>query len=228
MASFLVDYENVSAHVGLKGAEFLNQNDRLTIFYSKNCQNIRKDEMEAILQSECEFKTYKLIQAYKNGLDFYIAAEAGALAEKGETQIAIISNDTGFSAVLDFLKMKYKSEGLWACKAPSIEKAITTLNAPNDENRRAQLQDKMIKLDLCQEYSRYEEVNTLKKSIKNAFADTDYIENVPEILRFLAEHKTDTKKEMYIGSLRTFGRVDGTEIYRIIQNVNNNKSNHNR
>ena len=47
MAAFLVDYENVFAHVGLKGVEYLNGRDRLTIFYSKACQNIRKDEDEA-------------------------------------------------------------------------------------------------------------------------------------------------------------------------------------
>ena len=123
MAAFLVDYENVFAHVGLKGVEYLNGRDRLTIFYSKACQNIRKDEMEAILQSGCEFKTYKLVQTHKNGLDFYIAAEAGALVENGETQIAIISNDKGFHALLDFLKMKYSGKGLCVSKAPSIESA---------------------------------------------------------------------------------------------------------
>ena len=29
MAAFLVDYENVFAHVGLNGAEFLNESDRV-------------------------------------------------------------------------------------------------------------------------------------------------------------------------------------------------------
>lgn len=45
MATFLIDYENVFAHVGLKGAEFLNENDKVYIFYSQSCPSIRKDGM---------------------------------------------------------------------------------------------------------------------------------------------------------------------------------------
>lgn len=219
MAVFLVDYENVSAHVGLKGAEFLNESDRLIIFYSKTCQNIRKDEMDAIFQSGCAFKTYQLVQVHKNGLDFYIAAEAGALAENGETQIAIISNDKGFNAVIDFLKMKYSAEGLWACKAPSIEKAITTLNAPDDEARRIHLQNRMSTLNLGQEYARYEERNAFKLRIKDALIGTDYEERTSEIIQYVSEHKSAPRRELYIESLRSFGRADGMAIYRILKDV---------
>lgn len=219
MAAFLVDYENVSGHAGLKGAEFLNENDRIIIFYSNTCQSIRKDEMDAILYSGCEFEVYKLVQAYKNGLDFYIAAESGALAENGETQIAIISNDKGFNAVVDFLKMKYGSEGLWACKAPSIEKAITALNDPGDEVRRAQLHNRMSTLDLGQEYARYEEKNILRRKIKNALAGTDYEEKTTEIIRYISDHEAAPRKELYTGSLHSFGRADGTAIYRILRDV---------
>lgn len=219
MAAFLVDYENVFSHIGLKGAEFLNESDRVIIFYSKACQNIRKDDMDAILQSECEFKTYKLVQAYKNGLDFYIAAEAGALAENGETQIAIISNDKGFNAVIDFLKMKYRAKDLWACKAPSIEKAITTLNAPNDEARRSKLQNRMSTLDIGQEYARYEERNAFKTRVKNALIGTEYEERTSEIIQYVSEHESAPRRELYTGSLHSFGRADGVAIYRILKDV---------
>ncbi|MGN0336868.1 MAG: PIN domain-containing protein [Lachnospiraceae bacterium] len=219
MAAFLVDYENVFAHVGLKGVEFLNSSDSLTIFYSKTCQNIRKDEMEAILQSGCEFKTYKLVQTHKNGLDFYIAAEAGAVAENGETQIAIISNDKGFHAALDFLKMKYGVKGLCVSKAPSIETAITTLNASNDAVRRAQLHNRMSTLDLGQEYARYEERNAFKARIKAVLAGTDYEERTSEIIQYMSDHKSAPRRELYTGSLHSFGRIDGMAIYRILKDV---------
>ncbi|MBQ8118910.1 MAG: hypothetical protein IJ794_12850 [Lachnospiraceae bacterium] len=75
MAVFLVDYENVSANNGLKGAEFLTATDRITIFYSQCCGRIRADNMKMIRESRCRFGIHKLLKTGKNGLDFYIASE---------------------------------------------------------------------------------------------------------------------------------------------------------
>ena len=219
MAAFLVDYENVCSHGGLKGVEYLKETDRVTIFYSNVCSKIRRDEMEAIFQSRCEFKTYKLVQPHKNGLDFYIAAEAGALAEIGERQIAVISNDKGFLAVVDFFKLKYHSEGLWICKAPSVEKAIVTLNSSDDAERRAQLHSRMSTLDLAQEYARYEERMAFKLRLKAALAGTNYEGRTSEIIQYISDHRSASRRELYIGSLHSFGRADGMAIYRILKDV---------
>lgn len=219
MATFLIDYENVFAHVGLKGAEFLNENDKVYFFYSQACPSIRKDEMDAILNSKCDFKVCKLIRAYKNGLDFYIASEAGALAENGEKQIAIISNDTGFNAVLDYLKYKYTSNEFWACKAPSIEKAITTLNASCDVDRRAELQNRMFTLDLGQEYAKYKERNQFKEQIKHALIGTDYEEKTDAVISYVSESRLLGKRIVYTNALRKFGKNEGVEIYRLIRDA---------
>ncbi len=173
--------------------------------------------MDAIRNSKCEFKVCKLIQAYKNGLDFYIASEAGALAENGEKQIAIISNDTGFNAVLDYLKFKYDSDEFWACKAPSIEKAITTLNASYDEDRRAELQDRMYKLDLGEEYAKYQERNLFKEQIKQALLGTEYEERTSSIIRYVSESRVLGRRNVYTNALHNFGKNEGTEIYRLIK-----------
>jgi hypothetical protein len=77
--------------------------------------------------ADANLKHTSIVNAHKNALDFYIAAEVGALAEKGENQMAIISNDNGFNAVTDFMNIKYSSE-VTTVKAPNIEIAITMLN----------------------------------------------------------------------------------------------------
>ena len=41
MATILVDYENVSTTDGLKGVEYLSENDTLIIFYSQCCEKVR-------------------------------------------------------------------------------------------------------------------------------------------------------------------------------------------
>ena len=102
MAAILVDYENVGNVNGLRGVDVLNKGDTLIIFFSGNCGKIRTDYMQQIKESQCQFRAVKLKTAGKNGLDFYIATECGIISERGEKQIAIISNDKGFQAVIDF------------------------------------------------------------------------------------------------------------------------------
>ena len=105
MPALLVDYENVSGSNGLKGADALCEKDTLIIFYSNCCTRIRYDHMQDIIESGCKFRVIKLKGAGKNALDFYIAAECGVMSERGEDEIAIISNDKGFQAVIDFLSL---------------------------------------------------------------------------------------------------------------------------
>ena len=56
MASILVDYENVCSTNGLRGVEYLNENDALILFYSQSCEKIRSEYIGAIEKSCCEFK----------------------------------------------------------------------------------------------------------------------------------------------------------------------------
>ena len=49
--------------------------------------------IQEIKESGCEFRVIKLKGTGKNALDFYIAAECGIISERGENEIAIISND---------------------------------------------------------------------------------------------------------------------------------------
>ena len=56
--------------------------------------------IKTIDASGCKFRILKLKNPGKNALDFYIAIECGMLVSGGEKQLAIVSNDKGFQAVL--------------------------------------------------------------------------------------------------------------------------------
>lgn len=73
MAAILVDYENVFVSNGLKGVDALSEDDTLIIFYSDSCRKIRREFMQSINNSGCEFRILKLKNSGKNALDFYIA-----------------------------------------------------------------------------------------------------------------------------------------------------------
>lgn len=219
MAAFLIDYENVSG-AGLKGVQYLKENDILVLFYSKSCKMIRNDDMEAIISSKCSFMAIKLQQQQKNGLDFYICAEAGSQAERGESQIAIISKDAGFMAVIDFLCIQYGGQGFRAVKAPSVENAIVKLDSPEDEDRRRQVQKGIVKVDIGQEYAKYKERNDLKERLKDAIVGTAYENQAANILTFADSYTGSPPKILYAESLHNFGRVNGLQIYHILKEVN--------
>ena len=217
MATLLIDYENVNSSGGLKGVEYLNERDTLIIFYSQSCEKMKAEYLEAIERSKCEFRIYKLVKSGKNALDFYIASECGCVIQTGETQIAIISKDKGFSVIPDFFHMKF--ENVKVVVAQNIENGLLTLNAPEDSIRRKMIQAKIKPMDIASAQARMQEHKDFVNRILRTFEETEYKEQSLEILNFIEEHREYTPKSLYTGSLHTFGRKDGRMIYQILKRV---------
>lgn len=219
MATILVDYENVSMADGLKGVEYLNENDTLIIFYSQCCEKIRAEYIEMIEKSQCEFKTYKLAKTGKNALDFYIAVECGILGVQGETQISIISKDKGFSAVSDFFRIQEELDGVIVRVASNVENALVALNAPEDEARKQLIKEKTRTLSIDAEQARIKEYRAFVEKITKAFEGTEYEKQTEKIIRFIEERDAKTPRLLYTGSMHEFGRKDGRAIYQVLKQV---------
>lgn len=218
MPTILVDYENVNGSNGLKGTDVLCSDDTLIIFYSGCCGKIRYDYMQEIKESDCKFRVIKLKGTGKNALDFYIAAECGIISERGEKQIAIISNDKGFQAVIDFFSIDQNTKKVQIVKAGNIENALILLHAPEDAERRKILQNRRVLLDLATESARIEERNKVKKELKDVLNGTEYEEKSAEIIDFISAKGKQGKKAVYTGALHRFGREDGRAIYQLLKN----------
>ena len=216
MSTFLIDYENVKEG-GLKGVDVLKETDTLIIFYSSNCNKIRTDYMQLITDSGCEFKIVKLKQTGKNGLDFYIAAECGIISERGEQEIAIISNDKGFKAVIDFFNVNDDDKNINIVKAANIEIAITLFSAKEDSERRSMLQHRMMQLDLSTEYSRIKAHAQFLRKIELMLQGTEYADRIQEIVEFAESKNNSDRRSIYTTSLHKFGRRDGTAIYKLVK-----------
>ena len=90
---FLVDFENVRSG-GLRGVDYLEESDYLTIFFSNAAHSCENRYLEDIERSGCHFDTCKLKNTGKNGLDFYIASRVGEFYGTGHKErLAIISKD---------------------------------------------------------------------------------------------------------------------------------------
>lgn len=219
MATILVDYENTFASNGLKGVDVLSPDDTLIIFYSNSCGKIRYDYMQSIKDSGCDFRIIRLKNPGKNALDFYIAAECGVLSSRGEKQLAIISNDKGFQAVLDYFRVTDSLSEMHIVKAGNIENAFLLLNSPENAARRSELQRRTTMLDLAAEHARMEEHNAIKNRLKEVLLGTKYENRTQEIIDFIATKKGSGRKSLYTGSLHYFGRNDGVAIYQIVKQV---------
>lgn len=156
MATILVDYENVVGTNGLKGTDALQSEDVFIIFYSSCCGKIRNEYLQEINDSGCEFRIIKLKGTGKNALDFYIATECGIASQKGEKQLAIISNDKGYQAVMDFFEVINEAQEIQIVRTGNVETALTMLEAAENAVRRKRLQKRMEMLDLETEYSKLE------------------------------------------------------------------------
>lgn len=219
MATILVDYENVSTTDGLKGVEYLSENDTLIIFYSLCCEKIRAEYIEMIEKSNCEFRTYKLARTGKNALDFYIAVECGVLGVQGEKQISIISKDKGFGAVSDFFKIQEKLDGVVVRVASNVENALVALNTPEDEARKKLIKEKTRTLSIDAEQARITEYRAFVEKIEKAFEGTEYEKQTEKIIQFIEERDAKTPRVLYTGSMHEFGREDGRAIYQVLKQV---------
>ena len=219
MATILVDYENVSTTDGLKGVEYLNENDTLVIFYSQCCEKIRAEYIEMIEKSQCEFKTYKLAKTGKNALDFYIAVECGILGVQGEKQISIISKDKGFTAVSDFFRIQEELDGVVVRVASNVENALVALNEPEDEARKKLIKEKTRTLSIDAEQARITEHRAFVEKITKAFEGTEYEKQTDKIIRFIEGRDVKTPRLLYTGSMHAFGREDGRAIYQVLKQV---------
>lgn len=210
---FLIDYENVN-YAGLEGTEFLEKGDTVSFFYSDKCDKIISYRMKDIEKSGCAFEICKLKNVRKNGLDFYIASKVGEIfAMDRNAKIAIISADNGFQAVLDYWRPRLPVENqLVKCK--TLAKALICVNG--EKSRKVLVNENMGVLELPVVFAKYKERKRIVAGITDIFVGTEYENLISQIVDIVIS--ADKPKILYLTSLKSFGRKNGTEVYRKIKN----------
>jgi hypothetical protein len=99
----LIDYENVNSN-GLKGVEGVSSKDKIIIFYKEN-STMSVSAHKKLESCKAEKEYICVSKGTKNALDFQLVAYLGVLFERNQdAEFAIISNDGGFDAAIEFLK----------------------------------------------------------------------------------------------------------------------------
>lgn len=211
---FLVDFENVRSS-GLRGVDYLEESDYLTIFFSNAACKCENRYLEEIEKSGCDFDTCKLQRVGKNGLDFYIATRVGEFYGTGhKDRIAIISKDKGYKAVRDYWDARLPSNHRIII-SPSVERSLIASNDNSDRVRRLKAKLSGVDIDVFQ--AGYEERMKLQEHLRQIFAETNFANKMPEIQDMMETGKTP--KIIYLNSLHRFGRKQGLEIYNRIKPV---------
>ena len=151
----------------------------------------------------------------KNGLDFYIASKVGEIfAANPDAKIAIISADNGFQAVLDYWRPRRRKQNqLVRCK--TIAKAIICVNGEGD--RKKLVTENMEILELQTMFAKYEERKRIVAGITNILADTEYESLISQIVDVVIA--SEKPRILYLTSLKSFGKKNGTEVYRKIKDA---------
>jgi len=209
---FLIDFENVG-EAGLDGMEHLYDTDVVVIFYSACCEKISKKAMDYILKSGCRFQAVRLKKTGKNALDFYIVSMIGELFGAGFSgKVVVVSRDKGYAAMKDYwMDRGIQSESILL--RPTVKEGIIATN--ENSVRRKLISAATAQVSIGKEYAKYQERERLKKKIEDLFAGSEYEEAVARIFELTETEKKP--KDLYLGSLKRFGKADGTNIYRCLK-----------
>lgn len=210
----MIDFENTGSR-GLQGAEYLQTDDSVTIFYSQACMKIEQRRLRQIKEAECGFSLCKLQKTGRNALDFYIASRIGEIYGQGYAGMtAIVSSDAGFQAVKEYWKScAFASRNI--ILRPDIEQSI--FSSGENSLRQRQIRQEKKELHLEEEYKKYAEQQRIRKALEDSFANTDYEGLIERIMEVLVPQKP--LKLLYLDSVKQFGKRDGLSIYHKVKEI---------
>lgn len=211
---FMIDYEN-TRNKGLQGAEYLQADDAVTIFYSQACMKIEWERLRQIKESGCNFRICKLQRTRKNGLDFYIASRIGEIYGQNYTgMVEIVSNDVGFQAVRDYWK-SCSSKPRNIILRPDIERCIHSSGGCSVRRRKIGIEKN--ELNLEEEYKKYAEQRKIRHALEESFTYTDYEDLIEQIVEIMDESKP--LKRLYLDSVKQFGKKNGLCICHKVKQI---------
>lgn len=126
MAIYLIDYENVYIE-GLRGLEYLTEEDSVHIFYTRNRCGLTFDLYEQLICSRANVNLNEVAMSLKNGdpvknaLDIQLTMFAGyVIGAKQTTELYIVSRDKDFLLGMGFYEQYIHDESITMKLIPDI------------------------------------------------------------------------------------------------------------
>lgn len=124
---YIVDTENVDkdSYNDLTG---LRKNDVLELMYTSHSKNISYNTLEIIhnCSADIRFKSFSVVQATKNLLDFKMVVEGTSiLAKSNKYFVVFVSEDKGFDSAVEHINELYGERCVRVDKITKIRKCNT-------------------------------------------------------------------------------------------------------
>lgn len=120
---FLVDGDN-NIGTGLKGVDMLSEQDTVLVFYQKTGLALSKIQ-KLCAGTRADVQYIESVRSGRNSIDFQIITELGVLVGRGEADYAyVISQDKGYAASIDALRVRYGQAFREVGLRPSIEDCL--------------------------------------------------------------------------------------------------------
>ena len=214
---YLIDLENVSLH-GLYGLSLPGEESEIRIFLSQNAHIATPEIQHDILSSRANIDTFFCSVQTKNALDFQLAAYFGEILVKPDTRrLSIISKDNGYRALVDYAIKVRKDVVVY--QGVSILEAY--IAATCSTAVKMYVSHKGSRVDFKHIMEELKKKKKFETPIREALTGICNRESMEVVLK-IAGKESATPREKYLGMLHAFGRVKGTEIYRIVKDVEQN------
>lgn len=208
---YLIDLENVGLP-GLCGLNMPGDDSEIHFFLSHTAHAATEDVYQDILRSPAHITTSFCSETHKNAVDFQLAAYFGLILEREETvRISIISSDGGFRSLSDYARKRRKEVVVY--HARNILEAYAA--AKTASSPRMYVRGKTV--DFKQIMASKRAKSLLKAPVLEELAEAYDEATINKVLEiFQADNMS--KREKYLSLLKTYGREQGTKLYRVIRN----------
>lgn len=239
----LVDWENCWCcnKDALNYISYLTESDTVHIFYSCNTKNLNKSTCIELLKSSCKLELTPLYKSGHNALDFYICTVCGNYMQMyPDTNIGIISCDTGFDSVADFIINYGKAYGYRGSvlRRKNLSGLIKDFREPDKENVLSEITDiesspqiEVIVAKVLQQrdsnvkgYS-LEETVTIEQSVEKEAEEQQSLETEEQSVEKEAEEQRKARSEEVINNFFSNLLPDSTEVLTATFEKNLSKEN---
>lgn len=181
---YLIDTENV----GSAWTELLPERsgkDEIILFFTENSPGLSYRDLDMIRKFPESFDLIECITG-RNGLDFQLVSYLGYLIKTApKTEYVIVTNDTGFDAVV----------GFWSQRGISVvRKSKSELTTPEKKE------------DMTAEV-----LKILRELLPEEVSEEESVENVYKIL---CDYSIKQLQKLYSALLKEYGQNTGSDVYR--------------
>ena len=202
MRTYLIDSENV----GMAWTHLLDsvgKQDKIYLFYTCNSPTIKMSQLQKLFQYRDKIEMVECYCGTPNALDFQLCAYVGFLAKTAvKTEYIIVSNDTGYDAMVAFMLKQGRNISRLSCDAP---KKVQTLSPKNE----IQL---TIENSKSTPYPKYPDINY---SILSSVIKLDSEKDVAKVGKILHEQKE--LAEIHTALCKSYGQEKGRSYYVLIK-----------